>query len=92
VKHFNLHQFGVMTHDECETMVHDIQGMLNLHLDWAVLQVGVCNAFNLVSWSTIFQELQLGPIFWIIFSHLSDNFTHTHLQCIFLRFFKMEIS
>jgi hypothetical protein len=57
VKQFNPHQFGVMTHDKCETMVHSVQGMLNLHLDWVVLQVNVHNAFNLVSRSTIFQEL-----------------------------------
>jgi len=49
VKHFSPHQFGVMTHDECETMVHKIQVMLNLHAGWVVLQMDVCNAFNLVS-------------------------------------------
>jgi hypothetical protein len=36
-KHFNPHQFGVTTRDRCEIMVHDIQAMLNLHLNWVVL-------------------------------------------------------
>jgi len=38
-------------------MVHGIQMMLDLHLDWVVLQVDIHNSFNLVSQSTIFQEL-----------------------------------
>jgi hypothetical protein len=61
VEHFNLHQFGVMIHDGCEKMVHGIQTMLNLHLDWVVLKVDVYNAFNLMSWSNIFQELFFFP-------------------------------
>jgi hypothetical protein len=49
-------------------MVHDVRMMLNLHLDWVVLQVDVYNTFNLMSWSIIFQELwsllgSLGQIF-----------------------------
>jgi len=24
VKHFNAHQFGVVTHDGCETMIHGV--------------------------------------------------------------------
>ncbi len=32
-EHFNCHQFGVTTHGGCETMVHDVWVMLNLHLD-----------------------------------------------------------
>jgi hypothetical protein len=48
-KHFNLHQFGVMIHGGCGTMVHDIRTMLNLHPDWVVLQVDVHNTFNSMS-------------------------------------------
>jgi hypothetical protein len=49
VKHFSLHQFGVATCGKCETMVHGIQTMLNLHPNSVVLQVDVCNAFNSMS-------------------------------------------
>jgi hypothetical protein len=39
-------------------MVHGVKIMLDLHLEWVVvLQVDVQNIFNLVSWTTIFQEL-----------------------------------
>jgi len=37
-------------------MVHGVQTMLNLHINWVVLQVDVYNIFNLVSWSAILQE------------------------------------
>jgi hypothetical protein len=39
-------------------MVHGIRAMLDLHPNWVVLNVDVYNAFNLVSWSTNFQEFQ----------------------------------
>jgi hypothetical protein len=42
MEHFNPHQFGVRTRGGCETMVHNIQVMLDLHLDLVVLQVDVC--------------------------------------------------
>jgi hypothetical protein len=32
-KHFNPNQFGVATCGKCEIVVHNIQIMLNLHLD-----------------------------------------------------------
>ncbi len=38
-----------MIRDGCETMVHGIQMMLDLHPNWVVLQVDVHNAFNSVS-------------------------------------------
>ncbi len=60
-KHFSFHQFGVVTHDGCEKMVHGIWTMLNLHLDWVVLKVDVYNAFNLMSWSENFQKLLFLP-------------------------------
>jgi hypothetical protein len=47
-----------MIHGRCEIVVHGIQKMLDLHLNWVVLEVNVHNAFNLVSWLVIFQELQ----------------------------------
>jgi hypothetical protein len=37
MEHFNLHQFGVTTYGNCETIVHDVQMMLNLHPNWVVL-------------------------------------------------------
>ncbi len=37
VKHFSLYQVGVVTHGECETVVHGIQMMLDLHLNGVVL-------------------------------------------------------
>ncbi len=40
-----------LTSGECETMVHGIWAMLYFHQDWVVLQMDICNAFNLVSWS-----------------------------------------
>ncbi len=58
VKHFSLHQFSVMTHDRCEIMVHGNWMMLDLDPNWVVLWMDVHNAFNLMSWSAIFQELQ----------------------------------
>jgi hypothetical protein len=60
-EHFNFHEFGVATHDGCEKMVHGIQTILNLHLDWVVLKVDVYNTFNLMSWLDIFQELLFLP-------------------------------
>jgi hypothetical protein len=33
MEHFNLHQFGVMIHGECETVVHGVQAMLDLRPD-----------------------------------------------------------
>jgi hypothetical protein len=41
VKHFTPHQFGVATLSRCETVVHGIRAMLDLHLEWVVLQVDV---------------------------------------------------
>jgi hypothetical protein len=37
VKHFSPHLFGVRIHGKCEIVVHGVQAMLNLHLDWVVL-------------------------------------------------------
>ncbi len=37
VKHFSLYQFGGMIHGKCETIVHGIQMMFDLHLNWVVL-------------------------------------------------------
>jgi hypothetical protein len=35
-------------------MVHDIQGVLDVHLDWVVLQVDVVNIFNSILHKVIF--------------------------------------
>ncbi len=37
VKHFSPHQFGVVIHDGCETMIHGVRVMLDLHVNWVVL-------------------------------------------------------
>jgi len=37
VEHFNPHQFDVTICGRCETVVHDVQTMLNLHPNWVVL-------------------------------------------------------
>ncbi len=63
VEHFNLHQFSVMTHDRCEIMVHGIWMILDLDPNWVVLRMDVHNAFNLMSRSAIFQELQFSLSF-----------------------------
>ncbi len=49
INHFSPHQFSVVTCDECEIMVHDVQSMLDLHPHWVVLHVDVHNAFNSMS-------------------------------------------
>jgi hypothetical protein len=54
IEHFSPHSFSVMTHGMCETMVHDIQTMLELHPHWVVLYVDVHNAFNSMSRLTNF--------------------------------------
>jgi hypothetical protein len=53
MEHFNFHQFDVTICGRCETVVHGIWVMLDLHLDRVVLQVDVRNAFNSVSWLVI---------------------------------------
>jgi hypothetical protein len=35
-------------------VVHEVWVMLNVHLDWVVLQVDIVNAFNIVSRKIIF--------------------------------------
>jgi len=44
-------------------MVHGIRTMLDLHPDWEVLLVDVCNIFNSVSQLVIFNELRFLPNF-----------------------------
>jgi hypothetical protein len=56
-KHFNPHQFKVAMLRKCETMVHVVKTMLDLHLEWVVLQVDVQNMFNSISQIAIFQDL-----------------------------------
>jgi hypothetical protein len=36
-KHFNPHQFGVVTHDGCKIVIHGVLAMLKLHPNWVVL-------------------------------------------------------
>jgi hypothetical protein len=37
VEHFSPHQFWVATLGECQTMVHGVKTMLDLHSKWVVL-------------------------------------------------------
>jgi hypothetical protein len=39
---------------KCETMVHVVKYMLDLHLKWVVLQMDVQNTFNLITQIAIF--------------------------------------
>ncbi len=43
---FVAYQFGMVVRDGCEAMVHYIRGVLDVHLNWVVLQVDVVNVFN----------------------------------------------
>ncbi len=53
-KYFSPHQFGVATSCECDTMVHEVKTMLNLHSKWVVIQMDIQNTFNSISQTTIF--------------------------------------
>ncbi|KAL2613061.1 hypothetical protein R1flu_024753 [Riccia fluitans] len=44
---------------DCETIIHGLCAILDLHLDWVVLQVDIQNAFNIVSWEAFFCELHV---------------------------------
>jgi hypothetical protein len=48
--------------------MHGIRVALNVHLDWVVLQVDIANAFNIVYYKVIFQELHVasGQLFQFI--------------------------
>ncbi len=53
--HLLLRQFGVVVKGgSCEVMVHGIQAILNIHLDWVVLQVDVVNAFHSILRKAVF--------------------------------------
>ncbi len=45
-----------------------IKALLNLHIDWVVMQVDVENIFNNISWVVIFKELWniVGPLMSIV--------------------------
>ncbi len=40
-------------------MVHDIRVVLDVHIDWVVLQVDIVNAFNIISRRSIFLKLHV---------------------------------
>jgi len=83
VEYFSPHQFGVTMFGGCKTMVHGVKATLNLHPKWVVLHVDVWNTFNLVSRTTIFQELRS----FIDFSHLFVDFMHAHFHYIFRKLY-----
>ncbi len=82
-KHFNPHQFGVVTRDGCKIVVHGVLMMLNLHPNWMVLQVDVYNIFNSMSWSTIFQELKLNSPFLLLIFPICSIIICTPIHTVF---------
>jgi hypothetical protein len=53
----SLHYFRIIIKRGCETMVHDIQAVVDVHPDSVVLQVDIVNAFNIISLRIIFQKM-----------------------------------
>jgi hypothetical protein len=56
-KHLSPHKFGVPTHGGCETILFGIKALLDLHLDWILMQVDVENALSNVFRIIIFRKL-----------------------------------
>jgi len=57
---FVVYQFGMAIRDGCEAMVHNIRGVLDVYLDWVMLQmdvVNVVNVFNFILHKAIFYFL-----------------------------------
>ncbi len=51
---FVVHWFGMVVKGGCEAMVHDIQSVLDVHLNWVVLQMDVVKVFNSILHKAIF--------------------------------------
>jgi hypothetical protein len=64
LEHLSPHQFKVSNPKGCETILFGIKTLLDLHLDWVMMQVDVENAFNNVFKITICRELRdvRGPL------------------------------
>ncbi len=56
-EHLSLYQFGISTPGACEAISFDIRTFLNLHLNWAMMQINIEKVFNKISRTTIFREL-----------------------------------
>ncbi|KAL2651228.1 hypothetical protein R1flu_019356 [Riccia fluitans] len=56
--HFSPLQFGMAARGGCETIIHGLRAILDLHPDWVFLQDDIQNAFNTISWETLFCELR----------------------------------
>lgn len=52
--HLSPYQFKVAVKSGCEVMFHGIWATLDGHHDWAVLQIHIVNAFNIISHETFF--------------------------------------
>jgi hypothetical protein len=52
------HQFGVAVRGSYELVVHGIQATLDVHPNWAVLQVDIVNAFNIISHRVVVKKLR----------------------------------
>ncbi|KAL2649469.1 hypothetical protein R1flu_017597 [Riccia fluitans] len=57
--HFSPLQFGVAMREGCETIIHGLRAILDLHPDWVALQVDIQNAFNTISQEALFHELRV---------------------------------
>ncbi len=65
----------------CETMVHGVRAMLDLHPKWVILQVDVWNPFNLIFRTTIFHSyvgLAIGVLLLACLNTLSFRLSSTH--------------
>jgi hypothetical protein len=56
-EHLYPHQFGASTLEGYEAIHFGIQTFLDLHLDWAIMQVDIENTFNNLSRASIFRKL-----------------------------------
>jgi hypothetical protein len=74
-EHLSPHEFEVSTPRDYETIIFNIKALLDLHLDWVVMQVDVENAFNNVSQTVIIKKL------WDVKSPLANIISFTKLFC-----------
>ncbi len=84
--HFSLHQFGITTKGCCESIIHDIICILELHFNLFVFQLDIINNVNPMSRGVIFQKvhttrgnMQLIP-FVCAFYAIESPLFHSHLN------------
>jgi hypothetical protein len=84
-KHFSPQQFGVAPQGRCEMVVHEVCVMLDLHIDWVVLQMNIYMPLISYHKQPFFKSCSFLP--WISFSHLLNDFMHAHPHYISCRRF-----